>query len=147
MSNMECEERRERERDRDRDRNRERENCSCNKHNKCHEEQEHVHELQGSTFVSGGCNECHNHRFATVTGEKIGTGGSSGNHVHEVKFRTDFYDEHYHEFCGRTTVGINVGDGRHVHFIKDCTEEQDGHIHGFRAATLIDNPIEHHCED
>lgn len=109
--------------------------CSC-------EEQKHVHELTGSTriFNEGG-GDCHNHRFCTVTGEAMYT-RDKRDHFHEVKFHTDFSDEHFHEFCGETTGAIEVGNGKHVHFIKDMTEEQDGHMHEFQAATLIDSPID-----
>lgn len=62
--------------------------------------------------------------------------------MHEVKFRTDFDDEHFHEFCGKTGPAINVGNGKHVHFIKDETECKDGHKHQFQAATLIDSPTD-----
>ncbi|MEE1197488.1 MAG: YmaF family protein [Lachnospiraceae bacterium] len=110
-------------------------------HHDC-DEQKHVHELTGSTAVVNECNECHNHRFCTVSGEAISMGNS---HVHEVKFRTDFSDSHYHEFCGKTSVAIDVGNGKHVHFIKSVTEEEDGHIHKFQAATLIDSPTDFKC--
>ena len=46
-----------------------------------------------------GC-EPHNHRLATVCGEAIPVG--QNDHVHEVCFCTDFYEDHYHEFTGRT---------------------------------------------
>ncbi len=106
--------------------------------NNCND-QKHVHELTGSTVIVNECNDCHNHRFCTVTGEAKRVGDS---HIHEVKFRTDFSDEHFHEFCGKTSIAINVGNGKHVHFIKDVTEQEDGHKHQFQAATLIDSPID-----
>ena len=102
-------------------------------------EQKHVHELTGSTAIINECDDCHNHRFCTVTGEAQRMGDS---HVHEVKFRTDFSDEHFHEFYGKTSKAIDVGNGKHVHFIKDITEQEDGHRHMFQAATLIDSPID-----
>lgn len=101
--------------------------------------QKHVHEVTGSTAVVMECKECHNHRFCTVSGEAIKKGNS---HVHEVKFRTDFADGHYHEFCGKTSPAIDVGNGKHVHFLKDFTEVEDGHKHKFQVATLIDSPID-----
>lgn len=103
----------------------------------CDDEQRHVHELLGSVLIAG-CKTPHNHRFATVTGEAIPCGPH--DHVHEVVFRTDFYDEHYHEFKGRTGGAIQVGD-RHVHFIESVTSIDDSHRHEFRAATLINDPI------
>ena len=63
------------------------------------------------------------------------------DHVHEVKFRTDFYEDHFHEFSGRTQGAIPVGNGRHVHFLDSVTEQNEGHRHKFRVATLIDDPI------
>ena len=113
-------------------------NYSCNNHPKhdC-DEQKHVHEILGSVQIAEPEEEPHNHRFATVSGEAIGTGL---NHYHEVKFRTDFYEDHFHEFCGRTMGAIPVGD-RHVHFLMSVTTENDEHRHNFRFATLIDNPI------
>lgn len=113
-------------------------NPYCN--NNHHEEQRHVHEVQGSVQIADR-NDPHNHRFATVSGEAIGNGL---DHYHEVKFRTDFYEDHFHEYCGRTSCAIPVGD-RHVHFLESVTTENDGHRHNFRFATLIDDPIGGGC--
>lgn len=107
-------------------------------------DQKHVHEVTGSTETVNECNECHNHRFCTVSGEAIRMGQS---HVHEVKFRTDFSDGHYHEFCDKTGPAIYVGNGKHVHYIKDMTESEDGHKHRFQAATLIDSPTDFNKHD
>ena len=115
-----------------------------NNQNNCNK-QTHVHELTGSTGIFEECNDCHNHRFCTVTGEAIYIPGKH-DHFHEVKFRTDFTDEHFHEFCGKTSGAIDVGGGKHVHFIKDCTEKEDNHKHEFQAATLIDSPIDFKCK-
>ncbi len=104
----------------------------------CHEEQRHVHELQGSVKIVDEDGP-HNHRFSTVTEEACPVG--EGEHVHEVCFRTDFFEDHFHEFRGKTGVAIPVGD-RHVHFIESVTTVNDGHRHEFEAATLIENPIE-----
>lgn len=107
--------------------------------NQNYRKKKHVHEIVGSTAVVQECDDCHNHRFCTVSDEAIQYGNS---HVHEVKFRTDFSDEHFHEFCGKTSPAISVGNGKHVHFIKELTERENGHKHQFQAATLIDNPID-----
>jgi len=82
--------------------------------------------------------EGHNHRFAVVSGEAIPVGCK--DHYHEVKFRTDFYEDHYHVFVGKTGGAIRVGD-RHVHFLESKTSFNDGHKHDFRVATLIEDPI------
>lgn len=103
-----------------------------------HCKQKHVHEVLGSVEIAEPKEDPHNHRFATVSDEAIWT--ENGNHVHVVKFRTDFYENHYHEFCGKTCEAIQVGD-RHVHFLKCVTTENDCHFHEFRVGTLIDNPI------
>lgn len=100
---------------------------------------EHVHEVVGSTLVAGSCNECHNHRFATVSGEAIREGKS---HVHEIKFTTDYADGHTHEFCGKSSPAIYVGGGKHVHFAKAFTDVADGHRHQFQTASLIDAPTD-----
>lgn len=97
----------------------------------------HVHEILGSTEIAERNTDPHNHRFATVSNQVIGSGL---NHVHEVTFRTDFYEDHFHEFCGRTCPAIVVGD-RHVHFLESVTRVAENHVHEFRFATLIDNPI------
>lgn len=109
------------------------------------EEQKHVHEISGSTRIFKECDECHNHRFCTVTGEAVYMQGKS-DHYHEVKFRTDFADGHFHEFCGKTSGVIEVGNGKHVHFIKDTTTREDNHKHEFQAATAIDSPIDFKCD-
>ena len=103
-------------------------------HQNCYKDQKHVHELTGSTKIFNECDDCHNHRFCTVTGEAVYY-GDKHDHFHEVKFHTDFSDEHFHEFCGK-----------HVHFIKECTEEEDNHKHEFQAATLIDSPTDFKCK-
>lgn len=105
----------------------------------CLEEQTHVHEIQGSVMIAEREEDPHNHRFATVSGEAIPV--DPDNHVHDVYFRTDFYEDHFHEFCGRTYPAIQVGD-RHVHFLKSVTTVVDGHQHAFRFATLIQDPID-----
>ncbi len=105
----------------------------------CPTMQTHVHEILGSVKIAERCTDPHNHRFATVSDEVIGSGL---NHVHEVKFRTDFYENHFHEFCGRTGPATIIGDNRHVHYLESVTNCRDGHRHEFRFGTLIDNPIE-----
>lgn len=111
-------------------------NSSCKK-------QKHVHEISGSTEIVNECNDCHNHRFCTVTGEAI---EECGSHVHEVKFRTDFSDGHYHEFCKKTGPAYDIGGGKHVHFLSDTTESQDGHVHRLQAATAIESPTDFKCK-
>lgn len=119
--------------------------CSCGCGDDCTQtlrRQAHVHEVVGSVICSSGC-EPHCHRFAAVSDEAI---GHDMNHVHEITFRTDTYEDHYHEFCGKTCPAIPVGDGRHVHFLKAWTTADDGHRHEFRVATLIENPSGDPCE-
>ena len=113
---------------------------SCEKDNcfqPCPREQRHVHEVQGSVKIAEAI-DLHNHRFATVSGEAKLIGG--GDHVHKVKFRTDFYEDHFHEFHGTTLGAIQLGD-RHVHFLASVTEEREGHQHEFRLNTFINDPI------
>lgn len=115
--------------------------CECENESYGKNKQSHVHELLGSVQIdSSRCGEKHNHRFATVTGEAEYKPGVKG-HVHKVRFNTDTYESHYHEFCGYTEGSIDVGCGRHIHLIKDETEKSDQHDHDFIAATLIENPI------
>lgn len=104
----------------------------------CHNEQRHVHELLGSVKIAEEEENPHNHRFSTVTEEAIPFG--SNDHIHEVCFRTDFFEDHFHEFKGKTGGAIPVGN-RHVHFIDSVTTVNDGHRHAFEAATLINDPI------
>lgn len=110
-----------------------------------HNEQKHVHEITGITGVFQECNDCHNHRFSTISGEAKPIPGKS-DHFHEVKFRTDSADGHYHEFCGKTSGAINVGGDKHVHFIKAFTDMADGHKHEFQVASLINEPTEFKCK-
>ncbi len=112
-------------------------NCECRPDRPM--EQTHVHEVLGSVQIAEAKTDPHNHRFAVVSGEVIPIG--MGDHVHQVKFRTDFYEDHFHEFCGRTRGAIPVGDGRHVHFLDSITEQSEGHRHKFRVSTLINDPI------
>lgn len=54
-------------------------------HQNCSKEQKYVHELTGSTRIFNECDDCHNHRFCTVTGEAIYRKDKQ-DHYHEVKF-------------------------------------------------------------
>ena len=108
--------------------------CGCGS-----QPQRHAHEIVGSVQIAEADTDPHNHRFATVSGEAIPLG--NGDHVHEVCFRTDFYEGHFHEFKGRSGGAIDVGDGRHVHFAEAQTTQEDGHRHRFRVASLIQDPI------
>lgn len=100
--------------------------------------QAHVHELQGSVEIAEPQTDPHNHRFATVSGEARPYGNN--DHYHDVRFRTDFYEDHFHEGWGRTGGAIQTGD-RHVHFLESMTTQNDGHMHRYRVATMIDDPI------
>ncbi len=107
-------------------------NCCCPK-------EQHVHEIVGSTFIAERCEDAHNHRFATVSDEAI---PYKGSHVHNVKFRTDSYDGHYHEFSGQSSVAIPIDGDKHVHYANACTSSDDGHSHEFKLVSMLNNPIE-----
>lgn len=107
--------------------------------NHCRPKEQHVHEIVGSTFIAERCEDAHNHRFAAVSGESI---PYKGSHVHNVKFCTDSYDGHRHEFSGQSSIAIPVCDGKHVHYANACTSVNDGHSHEFKLASLINSPIE-----
>ena len=100
---------------------------------------QHVHELIGSTDFSQECDQYHNHRFAAMSGEAI---PSNGSHFHNVTFRTDTHEDHFHEFCGPSSLAIPTGDGRHIHFANGCTKSADGHVHRVRVVSLINNPTD-----
>ncbi|HAN20731.1 MAG TPA: hypothetical protein DCP51_03515 [Clostridiales bacterium] len=101
----------------------------------CPKDQTHVHEVQSSVKIAGLID--HSHRLATVSGEAIPVG--CNDHIHEVKFRTDFFMGHFHEFCGKTCGAIKVGD-RHVHFLESVTTVDADHRHEFRLSTFIEDP-------
>lgn len=112
-------------------------NCGCTS-----EEQRHVHEFLGSTQFAEEGEERHNHRFAGVSGEAIGSGR---NHYHCIKTSTDTTEGHQHEICQRSGPAISVNDGsgwKHIHFVEGETSRNDGHRHGFQFATLIEDPTE-----
>lgn len=107
-------------------------NCSCPL-------ELHLHEVQGSVQSTGNDCNAHSHRFATVSCEPIET--ANGDHVHQVTFRTDTYNGHYHEFSGRTSGEYEVCEG-HVHYLEGVTSEQACHRHCFRCITHIEDPTE-----
>lgn len=104
--------------------------------------QTHTHEFVGSTKLAEKCVECHNHRFAGVSGEAIPL--PYGDHKHAIYVRTDFFG-HYHFIRVFTGPAIPVGNGKHVHFAKGFTSINDGHYHEFQFATLIEDPLQHDC--
>ena len=103
-------------------------------------EETHLHEVQGSVRIAEIGSDAHNHRFATISGRAIPA--RTRDHVHEVFFRTDSYEGHFHEFSGRTTGAYPICGG-HVHYLANTTSSCDGHTHTFRVITHIDSPIEY----
>lgn len=124
--------------------------CECNekfyqdKEEKKPYKEKHVHEFLGSTMLSELEDDPHNHRFTGVSGPEIKI---KGGHVHVIKARTDFYEDHYHEIIATSGLQKYVGDGRHVHFVDTITtapittETEDRHRHNLIFATLIEDPI------
>ena len=104
----------------------------------CPVNSEHVHEVQGSVMIAEAQTDPHNHRFATVSCQARPLGLT--DHFHDVRFLTDFYENHFHEFCGQTGGAIPVGD-RHVHFLESVTSVNDGHQHEFRLSTFMNDLI------
>ncbi|MFL0196608.1 YmaF family protein [Clostridium sp. WILCCON 0269] len=104
----------------------------------CNEVQAHDHEFLGSTMLAELEEDPHNHRFAGVSGPALRI---TRGHVHVIKARTDFYEDHFHEVTVTSGPQIDVGGGRHIHFVKATTTEADGHIHNLIFATLIEDPI------
>lgn len=100
---------------------------------------QHVHEIIGSTAFISECEDCHNHRFAAISGEAV---EAEGSHFHNIIFRTDTHENHVHEFFGPSTLAIPTGDGRHVHFANGYTDPSKGHAHNFRVVSMINNPTD-----
>lgn len=109
-------------------------NHRCNK-----KMQQHTHEFAGSTGFNREYEHCHCHRFCNVSEEAIYIPGLD-DHYHDIQFRTDFTDGHFHEFKGITTGKIEVGNHKHVHYVRAFTTVVDGHNHEFQCALLIDTP-------
>jgi len=103
----------------------------------CKYPQAHLHEIQGVVQPAGHGGQAHAHRFSVMSGEAVKT--ENGDHIHEVKFKTDFYGDHFHEFIGRTSESIPTGD-RHVHFLQSETSTNEDHRHAFRLVCLMDDP-------
>lgn len=100
--------------------------------------QKHNHEIVGRVeIVYEG--KPHYHCFATVSGEAIPVEGH--DHVHNVAFRTNFANGHYHEFIGRTSGAVVIGD-RHVHYVESSTLRENNHRHKFSFVTLMNEPYE-----
>ena len=99
----------------------------------------HLHEVQGSVKMMGRGSDAHNHRFATVSSEPVAL--KNGGHAHQITFRTDTYEGHYHECCGLTSDAYEICQG-HVHYLEGTTTEQANHCHDFRVITHIEDPTE-----
>jgi hypothetical protein len=107
--------------------------------------QSHVHEFVGSTGITDGGRERHNHRFSGATGEAIYVPGS---HVHRIEVHTDFF-YHFHDIrviSGPATFLLDSNarksDRKHVHFVEGFTLNVDHHRHDFEFATLIEAPLD-----
>jgi hypothetical protein len=66
----------------------------------------------------------------------------NGFHVHMVRSRTGFKDNHYHEYSVYSGPNIELPGGYHIHFVNFKTSVADGHIHiftGYDQATMTEN--------
>lgn len=104
---------------------------------------QHVHEFDGSVMLPDEPQEePHNHRTAGVSNSAKCT----PDHVHKLKTRTDFYEDHWHPIKVTTGGPIPVFDQHcvqigHVHGVTGETEVVDDHDHPFKMEVKIENPI------
>lgn len=75
----------------------------------CKKQQKHVHEVLGSVKIYDEKGECHNHRFAGMTGEAVSV-RSGKSHIHYVYAKTEISDGHRHEFQVATLIEDPIGE-------------------------------------
>ena len=75
----------------------------------CKKRQKHVHEVLGSVKIYDEKGECHNQRFAGMTGEAVSVRNGK-SHIHYVYAKTEISDGHRHEFQVATLIEDPIGE-------------------------------------
>ena len=75
----------------------------------CKKRQKHVHEVLGSVKIFDEKGECHNQRFAGMTGEAVSVRNGK-SHIHYVYAKTEISDGHRHEFQVATLIEDPIGE-------------------------------------
>ena len=75
----------------------------------CKKRQKHVHEVLGSVKIYDEKGECHNHRFAGMTGEAVSVRNGK-SHIHYVYAKNEISDGHRHEFQVATLIEDPIGE-------------------------------------
>jgi len=88
----------------------------------------HVHTFETLTAVADG----HQHVIMGVTAPARQAGLS---HVHRIRVRTSFVDDHWHWFDIMTGQAVALPNGGHVHYFSGETSFDAGHRHAVEGST------------
>ncbi len=84
----------------------------------------HVHQFEGNTTCTD-----HAHILSGISGPAVYL--PTGNHVHLIRGKTNFMDNHFHEYEVYSGPNVELPQGYHVHNINLQTFTADGHTHMF----------------
>ena len=75
----------------------------------CKKRQKHVYEVLGSVKIFDEKGDCHNQRFAGMTGEAVSVRNGK-SHIHYVYAKTEISDGPRHEFQVATLIEDPIGE-------------------------------------
>ncbi len=90
----------------------------------------HVHVFTTMVFPADG----HQHILQGVTAPARPAGRS---HIHRIRVRTSYFDDHWHWFDMVTGPTIETLEGGHVHSYGGPTSCDDGHVHDVADTTTL----------
>ncbi|WP_378956415.1 YmaF family protein [Pelosinus sp. sgz500959] len=90
----------------------------------------HVHVYNTETDIS----DEHQHVLLGVSGPANMVGRS---HIHGIRTRTSFTEDHWHWVDIMTDRAITMPDGTHTHYFAGRTSMDDGHCHNFSNVTNL----------
>lgn len=101
----------------------------------------HVHDYSIITDVA----DSHQHM---ILGVSAPARLANGSHVHRVRGRTSFFEDHWHAYDVVSDLPTEMPDGQHTHFFAGETTRDDGHVHTFSGVTgLSPDIIDDDCDD
>lgn len=90
----------------------------------------HVHTYIRETDIADG----HQHIVMSVSGPSRGLGPA---HIHRLRVRTTFVDEHWHWFDVMSGPALEVPDNNHIHYYAGETTVDDRHRHQVEGVTGV----------
>ncbi|SDF52225.1 YmaF family protein [Sporolituus thermophilus] len=72
---------------------------------------------------------------------------AEGSHIHRVRGRTSFHDNHWHWYDVLSGPAVAMPGGQHIHYFTGETSFDDGHTHCFSGVLGLSPDVMDECDD